>query len=111
MGAPQRDVPKEIRPEAPEAIIADAGCVHQTHCRSELAMLCTRAMYGACFDTSHSLTMVRTERYLRSGATQPVLTSHEQHYSPVQRSTDSGLGGDGASPLSVMVRAAAVAGQ
>jgi hypothetical protein len=102
----------KIRPEAPEAIIADTGCAHQMHCRSELAMLCMRAMYGACFDTSHSLTMVRTEKYLRSGATQPVLLSHEQQYLPVQRSTDSSLGGNGWSPLSVMVRAAGVvAGQ
>ena len=27
-------------------------------------------MYGACFDTSHSLTMIRTQQYLRSGATE-----------------------------------------
>ena len=48
---------KEIHLEALEAIVADAGFEHQMHCRSELAALCTRAMYGACLDTSHSLTV------------------------------------------------------
>lgn len=43
---------REIRQEAPEAIIADAGSKYQMHCRSELALLCTSAMHGACFDTT-----------------------------------------------------------
>lgn len=62
----------------PEAIIADAGFEHQMHCRSELAMLCTRAMYGACFDTSHSLTMVRTRCTSAPELCFPVFLPHEQ---------------------------------
>lgn len=70
MGAPSAGtVLKETRPEAPEAIIADAGFEQQMHCRSEVAMLCTRAMYSTCLDTSHSLTKVRSEKYRRTEAT------------------------------------------
>lgn len=60
MGAPSTAQSRQRFGEAPEAIIADTGFESQMQCRSELAMLCTRAMYGACFYTLHSLPMIRS---------------------------------------------------